>query len=171
VRRRPSRGKSSSDLIDTEAGGDADRRRREPVVDGEPAERRDCDGPVHAGGREDEAHSVGAGGHDVLRSHVGVGREAVRHHPSAGPARHPADTLVVGVEHREPAVGRGGELLDELGLGSLDGVEGPDPRQVDGLDRGDDADHRPADAGQIADLAADVHPHLEDGCFVIGPEA
>ena len=42
---------------------------------------------------------------------------------------------------------------------------------MDRLDRGHDADPRPGDAGQVGDLAADVHPHLEDGRLVLRAEA
>jgi hypothetical protein len=41
---------------------------------------------------------------------------------------------------------------------------------MDGLDRGHDADLGPADRGQLADLPADVHAHLEDGGLVIRTE-
>ena len=61
----------------------------------------------------------------------------------------------------------GGQGLEELALGLFDGLEGADPRQVDGLDRGDDADGRTRDPGEVGDLPADVHPHLEDGRLVL----
>ena len=84
-----------------------------------------------------------------------------------GPRRHPPDPLVVGIEDSD-AVGR--ERLDELALRLLDSLDRPDPRQVNRLDRGDDADLRPPDPGQVGDLAADVHAHLEDGRLVVRPE-
>ena len=106
-----------------------------------------------------------AGRLDLLRPHGGVGREAVGDDPSLGPRRHPADPLVVGVEDRD-TIGR--ERLDELALRLLDGLDRPDPREVDRLDGGDDADLRPPDPGEVGDLAADVHAHLEDGRLVVG---
>ena len=41
---------------------------------------------------------------------------------------------------------------------------------MDGLDRGHDADPWPRDPREVGDLAADVHPHLEDGRLVLRPE-
>ena len=38
----------------------------------------------------------------------------------------------------------------------------PEAREVDRLDGGDDADRRPGDRREVADLAAHVHPHLQD---------
>jgi hypothetical protein len=41
---------------------------------------------------------------------------------------------------------------------------------MDALDRGHDTDRRSGDAGEIGDLAADVHAHLEHGGAVLRPE-
>ena len=89
--------------------------------------------------------------------------------PGRGPGGHPPDPLVVGVEDRR-AVGR--QRLDELALGPLDRVERADPATGG---RGWTAVTTPirgrADRGQLGDLAADVHAHLEDGGLVLRAEA
>ena len=90
------------------------------------------------------------------------GVEPVGGHARARARGHAGDPRVVGVEDRDAAVGGRRQRLDELRLGVLDRLDGPDPRQVHRLDRGHDPDRRPADRREVADLAARVHAHLED---------
>ena len=140
-------------------------------MDREPAERRDARPGAASGspgrGRQAqrEAHPVEPGRGDVLGADVGIGREAVGHRrgPASGSAIR-RTRAVVGVEDGD-AVGRQG--LDELRLRVLDRVDRADPAQVDAEDRRHDPDPGPGDPGELGDLAADVHPHLEHGGLVL----
>ena len=96
-----------------------------------------------------EAHPVDAGAIDVAGGHVGVGREAVGQRPGRVRARHPRDPLVVGVEDRR-AVGAAAPRRSSP-LAALDRLDRADPRQVDRLDGGHDADPR---AGRCAARSA-----------------
>ena len=107
------------------------------------------------------------GRRDGVRADVGVGREAVGEAARRRAMPHPADDRVVRVEDR-PAVRW--QRLEQLALGRLDRLERADPGQVDRLDRGDHPDPRLGHPGQVGDLAADVHPHLEHGRLVLGAE-
>ena len=117
---------------------------------------------------QDEAHPVEPERLDRLGADVGVGGEPVADRPRRRPGAHPSDDRIVRVQDGH-AVGR--ERLEQLALGLLDRLERADARQVDGLDRGHHADPRPRDPGEVGDLAADVHPHLEDGRLVLRPQA
>ena len=120
-----------------------DRRGRERVVDGQPAEGRDR--------RRTDARRSSTRSNAIpaaparrrrrsARTSASV-REAVgqRRARAVRPAIAP-DPLVVRVEDRHAVRG---QRLDQLALGPLDGLDRPDPRQVDRLDRRDDADLGP----------------------------
>ncbi len=126
---------------------------------------------IAGGGDESERHAVETARDDVVRAHVGVGREAVGRRAGARARGHPEHPRVVGVEDRDPAVVGRRERLDQLRLRVLDRLERSDPGQVDRLHGGHDPDRRPPDRGQLADLAADVHAHLEHRGLVPRPQA
>ena len=167
MRRRPAGRDALDDRVERHAGRQPDGGGGEPVVDREPAERRVAAGRRSPAGTQREPHPVGACGRHGLRADVRIVGEAVGHGPRRGPRRHPADDRVVGVED-----GRAGsrQRLEELALGRLDGLDAADPRQVDRLDGGHDPDGRPRHGGEVGDLAADVHPHLEDRGLMLGAE-
>ena len=165
---RPAGRECLGDPLRGNAGCDPDRGSRKGVVDGKPPKGGDRHLPARSVGHQAEAHTVGARGLDVIRSHGCVRREAVGDDASRCPVGHAADALVVGVEDRDP-VGR--ERLDQLAFRLLDRLDRPDPRQVDRLDGRDHADLRSCDPGQLGDLAADVHAHLEDGGLMVGAQA
>ena len=127
----------------------------------------DRDRPSCPVGAQHEAHAIRAGRLDRLGTDVGVGREPIAQAARRRARTHPADDRVIGIEDCD-AVGR--ERLQQFALGRLDGLDRTDPRQVDRLDRRDDADPRPGDPGELGDLAADVHPHLEDDGLVLRAE-
>ena len=56
----------------------------------------------------------------------------------------------------------GRQLLEELRLGASDVFEAPELLEVDGRDRRDQADVRPPDASEFADLTSAAHGHLRD---------
>ncbi len=136
-------------------------------MDRQAPERRDRHGVPLARGDEREAHAREPGRLDLHGSHAGVVRKAVGHAAGHCSNVHVAHDRVVGVEDGRPAWG---ERLEQLALGPLDRAQGADPRQVDGLDRGDDADRRAPNPCQVGDLAADVHAHLEHRGLVLGAE-
>ena len=117
-----------------------------------------------AGTRKVKRMPVEPGRDDVLGADVGVGGEAVGQRPAPPSAGHPADARIVGIEDGDAVGGKG---LDELGLRVLDRIDRSDPAQVHPEDGRDDADPRPRHAGEVADLAADVHPHLEHRGLVV----
>ena len=168
VRRRRADRQAGGDLVEAEAGGRAHGGRRQRVVDGMATQARQDDRPPTGWGPQDEAHAGRCRRLHGLGSHLGRRPEAVGQDPGRRPVGHPGDPLVVGVEDGRAA---GRERLDELGLGLLDRLDRADPRQVDRLDRRHDADPRPADPGQVGDLAADVHAHLQDERLVRPIEA
>ena len=168
VGRRPAGLETGRDLVERQAGDQADRGRGQRVVDRQPAERRDAHRTTSALGAQDEAHAVQTGRRDGVRADIGVGREAVGEAARRRAMSHPADDRVVGVEDR-PAVRW--QRLEQLALGRLDRLERADPGQMDRLDRGDHPDPRLGHPGEVGDLAADVHPHLEDRRLVLRDRA
>ena len=133
-----------------------------------PAERRSRDRPPQVARQaEDEAHTRSAGRFEAIGCDVVIRPEAIGQDPGRGPRSHPGNPRVVAVEDRRPA---GRQRLDELPLCELDRLDRPDPRQVDGQDRRDDSDVGSGHRRELRNLAADVHPHLEDGGLVFGPE-
>ena len=168
MRCRPARGQALGDLVDAEPGGPTDCGPGQRVMDRQPAEGRDRDRSAARIGAQGEAHPGGPGRLDGLGTDVGVGREPVADAPGRRAGAHAPDDLIVGIEDRGAV---GGECLEQLALGRLDRLDRPDPRQVDRLDGRHHADLRPGEAGQVGDLAARVHPHLEDGGLVLRAEA
>ena len=83
-------------------------------------------------------------------------------------ARERRDPRVVVVQDRRAVAG---SASTSSALASSIASMRSGPLQVDGRDRGHDPDRRPAQGGQGRDLAADVHPHLEDGGPVLRPQA
>ena len=163
------RASAATIVVQVHARGQPDRGRGQRVVDRQATERgdRDVGRPpgVRASWKRIPAVPADV---DVDRPNVGVVGEAVADGPRDGSRVHPGDDRVVGVEDR-PAARR--QRLEQLALGLLDRVERADPREVDRLHRGDDADRRPGHRREVGDLAADVHAHLEDRCLVLRAEA
>jgi hypothetical protein len=166
--RRPAAKQGRNHRFDIQSGGESDSGGRQGVVDGEPAEAGYRGITPLAGRDEREPHPIQAGRLDRVGADVRVGGEAIAHHAGLRSSRHPADPLVVGVEHGDAV---GWQCFNELALGFLDRLDRPDPRQVDRLDGRHDADLRPCHRGELGDLAAGVHPHLEDRGLVVWSEA
>ena len=107
---------------------------------------------------------------DVLGAHVGVRRSRSGGREPRVRSRHPRDARVVRVEDRRRR--RPGRASTSSPLACSIASSDPDPREVDRLDRRDDADRG---AGRCAarsrDVAAHVHAHLEHGGLVLGPQA
>ena len=101
-------------------------------------------GRLPASVRKREAHPGGPGRLDGLGADVGVGREPVADAPAAerAPMRR-----TIGSSALRIAAPSAGQRLEQLALGRLDRLERPDPRQVDRLDGGHDADPRPGECG------------------------
>ena len=147
-------------------GRPTDRRPGEGVVDRQPAERRDR---RPAGARRPVAQvkripSSPAESTASAPTSASVGEPVASRsaRPSASPIRR-----TIGSSALRIAVPSAGSASTQLALGRLDRLERADPRQVDRLDRGHHADPRPGDPGQVGDLAADVHAHLEDRRLVL----
>ena len=114
-----------------------------------------------------EAHPIHTGARHVVGAHLGGIGKAVPQRARHRAAVHPRHDRIVFVEDGR-AIGR--QRLEQLALGLLDRLERPDPRQVDRLDGRHHPDRRHGHLGQLGDLAADVHPHLEDGRLVLRTE-
>ncbi len=110
---------------------------------------------------------VDAGTDDLVGTHIRALGEPVAEGPRRGPIVHPRHDRVVLVEDRRSV---GGKRLEQLALGLLHRLERADPGQVDRLHGRHHADRRPGHRRQLRDLAADVHPHLEDGRLVLRAE-
>ena len=138
--RAPRRGEARRDVARGEAGGQADGRGGEGVVDVVAPQRRHLDRLVHARGDEPEGHPGDAARDDVTGGHVGPRREAVGHHGRRRPRPHGGHERVVGVEDGR-AAGRQG--LHQPPLLAFDGGQRAGPHQVHAPHGRDDPDGRP----------------------------
>ena len=142
------------------------------VVDREAPEARDrCPdalGRCSLAEPEHEGHAGGAGGQHVAPPRRrrprrirrrGLGRTSGR--PCGGRGGRPRSAP----RRRRRAAPR------PAPLGGFDGLDRPDPAEVDAQHGGDDADPGPGEARQLGDLAAGVHAHLEHGADVVAPQA
>ena len=115
------------------------------------------DGPPRRARREARAGEVVE--REVVDAHVGAAGASERH--ARRPPSRAAIAATRGSSALRIAVPVGGQRLDELGLGPGDAVDAADALGVRRGDRRDDADVRPGDVAQPADLAEAAHAHLQ----------
>jgi hypothetical protein len=120
------------------------------------------------GQAEADRGAVGpGGGAEDADLHAGPLAEAEVPHGARGLGLGEDALVAVGVD----GGARRGEGGEQLALGAGDLVDAAQALQVDGADVDDHAHLGLGDAGQVGDLAAGRHAHLDDGVAVLGPEA
>ena len=156
------------DLVERQAGGQADRGRGERVVDRQPAERRDAHRATRALGAQGEAHAVETGRRDRLRADVGIVGEAVGDDSRA--AERCPIRRTIGSSALRTAVPSGGSASTSSPLAASIASSEPIRARWTGWTAVTTPIRGRAIRGQVGDLAADVHPHLEHGRLVLRAE-
>ena len=105
--------------------------------------------------------------HHVGRAHVVLRAKATGHHPGPGLAGHPANVLIVAVQHREPTGTKPPEHLGLLVAGRLERAE---RALVFGADRRDDDDIGAEHPGVTGHLTWGVDADLEYGPTITRPQ-
>jgi hypothetical protein len=146
-------------VIDGSAGGQRPGGCREGVLPRRLAHAGDLDGDATGRCHEVELPAAPVDAPRVLRSYVGVGTRTEEEDTGGGPRGLAGGVGVVGVEHCRRVRGQPG---DQIAFLERDLVAAAQVLDVRRAHVGDDAHGGAGDFDQLGDLAAVVHPQLDD---------